>query len=143
MIRNTADSEADVARFVQQVSHTEIVWYLKSESGTAWCDSNEESSEGEPLAVLLFFSDKAYARRCQNAHYSDHEVCCMTLFDFLFRWLPGMSGDGVLAGPNWNQDLIGLEIDPFELRESIDSALSPEQLAAHQVQYLEFIQKDQ
>lgn len=67
----------------------------------------------------------------------------MTLFDFLFRWLPGMSGDGVLAGPNWNQDLIGLEIDPFALRESIDSALSPEQMAAHQVQYIEFTQKYQ
>ncbi len=55
----------------------------------------------------------------------------MSLFDFLFRWLPGMSGDGVLAGPNWNHDLVGVELDPYELRVQIDAALTPKQAAAH------------
>jgi hypothetical protein len=66
----------------------------------------------------------------------------MSLFDFLFRWLPGMSGDGVLAGPNWNQDLVGLELDPFELRESIELALSSEQTEAHMIQYRSLTQPD-
>ena len=59
----------------------------------------------------------------------------MALFDFLFRWLPGMSGDGVMAGPNWNHELVGLELDPFELREQIDAALSPAQVDAYAERY--------
>jgi hypothetical protein len=134
MLRNTADCEADVERFVQRVARHEVVWYLTSPTGAVSCESNDDK-DGEPLTVLLFFSDEAYARRCQRAHYSEHEVQSMPLFDFLFRWLPGMSGDGVLAGPNWNQDLVGLELDPYVLRQRIDAALTPEQAATHAATY--------
>jgi hypothetical protein len=59
----------------------------------------------------------------------------MPLFDFMYRWLPGMSGDGVLAGPNWIGDLIGLELDPFQFREAIESAMSPEHVERHERMY--------
>lgn len=132
MIRNTADCKADVDWFVSRVALTETVWYLRSDQGTAFCESNEFTTDADdPATVLLFFSDEAYARRCQKACFEDYAVESMPLFDFLFRWLPGMSGDGVIAGPNWNQELVGLELDPFELREQIDAVLSPAQLEAH------------
>ncbi|MCW8877448.1 MAG: DUF2750 domain-containing protein [Kangiellaceae bacterium] len=38
-------------------------------------------------------------------------MCSMSLFDF-FRWLAGMSDDGIAAGTNWTGDLVGLECDP-------------------------------
>lgn len=142
MLRDSADCQADVDRFVQRVSQTELVWYLASQAKTASCDSHAENEDGEPLTVLLFFSDEAYARRCHKVHFEDHEICSISLFDFLFRWLPGMSGDGVLAGPNWNQDLVGLELDPFELRETIEAALSPEQALAHATRYRQITQSD-
>ncbi|MES2921701.1 MAG: DUF2750 domain-containing protein [Verrucomicrobiota bacterium] len=135
MLRNTADCEADVQRFSKRVAESEVVWYLESEEGPAVCESSDEDSEGEPLTVMLFFSDEAYARRCQRGHFEDHEIESMSLFDFLFRWLPGMSGDSVLAGPNWNQDLVGLELDPFELRELVEAELTPAQSASHAENY--------
>ena len=61
----------------------------------------------------------------------------MELFDFLYRWLPGMSGDGVLAGPNWNGDLAGREIDAFELREIIEEKMSSELLEKYEQKYNE------
>jgi hypothetical protein len=133
MLRNTADCEADVLRFIQRVAESEVVWHLNSDNGTASCESNAEGTEEDPATVLLFFSDQAYARRCQKAHFPDHEVCSISLFNFLYRWLPGMSGDGVLAGPNWNQHLVGSELDPFELRERIEEVLTPE-LASKQLE---------
>lgn len=135
MLRDTADCKADFQRFVKRVAENEVVWYLTSEEGVAVCDSHEDDDDGSPFTVMLFFSDEAYARRCKNAHFEDHEVRSMTLFDFLFQWLPGMSGDGVLAGPNWNQDLIGLESDPFDLREQIEAELTPAQTTAHDEEY--------
>jgi hypothetical protein len=135
MLRDTADCEADVQRFAKRVAENEVVWYLTSEEGPAVCESNDEDDDGEPLTVMLFFSDEAYARRCQRMHFEDCEVQNIALFDFLFRWLPGMSGDGVLGGPNWNQDLIGLELDPFDLRERVEAELTPAQSAAHDEKY--------
>lgn len=136
MLRNTADCQADVKRFVNRVASSETVWHLRSDHGTASCESSEFTTEDdEPTTVLLFFSDEAYARRCQKAQFADHGVESMPLFDFLFRWLPGMSGDGVIAGPNWSHELVGLELDPFELREQIDAVLSPTQIEAHAERY--------
>lgn len=45
------------------------------------------------------------------------------------------AGYGVLAGPNWNQDLIGLEVDPFDLREQIKAAMPPELQESYLVQF--------
>jgi hypothetical protein len=59
------------------------------------------------------------------------------LFNFLYRWLPGMSGDGVLAGTNWTGELIGLEHDPYELREEVEAALPPETREKFHRRYLE------
>jgi hypothetical protein len=134
MFRNTADCQADVDRFIRRVVDSEFVWYLSSDRGTAYCESNDDESQEEPRAILLFFSDKAYARRAQVRHFSDYEVTSMSLFDFLYRWLPGMTGDGVLAGPNWTGDLIGLEMEAFPLRESIESIMTREHLERYRKQ---------
>jgi hypothetical protein len=131
MLRNTSDCQADVDRFIQRVGESEVVWFLANDAGTAYCESNEFEGDEEPLGVLLFFSDEAYARRCQNAAFEEYEISKMSLFDFLFRWLPGMSGDGVLAGLNWNHELVGLEVDPLELREKIEANLSEIQRQSH------------
>lgn len=141
MLRNTADSQADMQRFIRRVADFDTVWYLKSEEGTACCESSAEplDEHDPPVAVLLFFSDEAYAKRA-GANFPGYRPQKMTLFDFLFRWLPGMSGDGVLAGPNWTAGLTGLEMDPFELREAIESAMTPEHVARHQDRYRELTQ---
>lgn len=68
MFRNAADAKADVDRFIRRVVDADVVWYLRSETGTACCDSNAEvdDDEEEPATVLLFFSDQAYAKRAQS-----------------------------------------------------------------------------
>jgi hypothetical protein len=131
-MRLIADSKADLDRFVRRVAEGDEVWSLASAQGVAWCESNEfEDDDGDAPAVLLFFSDRAYATRAQAAQFPAHAPEAIPLFDFMYRWLPGMSGDGVLAGPNWSGDLTGLELDPFELRELIEAAMTPEHVARH------------
>src|SRR4051794_32549053 len=122
MLRNTADAQADVARFITRVAEADVVWYLPSERGPAVSSSNADREDDlEPAKVLLFFSDRAYAKRAQVASFPKHQVASLQLFDFMYRWLPGMSRDGVLAGPNWTANLMGLELDPFELRKAISA----------------------
>lgn len=120
MLRNTADSKADAERFVRRVTKLQVVWYLDCDTGAARCASNEIiASDQAPANVILFFSDAAYARRVRTRSFPEFEPVTLSLFDFLYRWLPGMSEDGILAGVNWTGDLIGLELDPLALRASM------------------------
>jgi hypothetical protein len=48
---------------------------------------------------------------------------CIPLFDFLYRWLPGLHRDRHLAGSNWTGDLIGLEVEPSELQDQLHGRL--------------------
>jgi hypothetical protein len=127
-----ATSSEMAERFVRRVAEAGVVYLLKTSNGYAQSESNDlTDDEGEPRSVLLFFSDAGYARAVQRAQYPDYEVAQMPLFDFLYRWLAGMSGEGVVAGVNWRADLCGPERDPLELCGAIEEALPPEVRAAH------------
>src|SRR6478672_5625330 len=100
------DEEAH-ARFVAEVVEGEHVWGLSTQDGFLAC----ESDEAEERAVLPFWSDADEARAAQSEVESS-EVDSIALFDFLFRWLPGMEDDDVLVGTNWTETLEGKEIEP-------------------------------
>lgn len=139
-MRLTADSQADLERFVRRVAETDQVWALRSAQGMAVCQSLQEDDDDDkadegPATVLLLFSDAAYARRVQRSRFPDHAPDAIALFDFMYRWLPGMSGDGALAGPNWSAALTGCEVDPFALRERIEAAMAPEHVERHLARY--------
>ncbi len=133
MLLDSATVESNFQRFIDRIIESESVFYLGNEEGVA----NSVSNEDEEVVILMFWSDRAYAARakkCFDEHFDEVE---MDLFDFLYRWLPGMSGDGVLAGPNWNGDLVGREIDPFELREVIEERMPSELISKYQEKYNE------
>ncbi len=133
MFLDNATIESNFRRFIDRIIEKESVFYLANEDGVA----NSVSNEDDETVILMFWSDRAYATRakkCFDEHFDEVE---MGLFDFLYKWLPGMSGDGVLAGPNWNGDLVGKEINPFELRELIEGRMSSELIAKHEQIYNE------
>lgn len=133
MMLDTATCEANHRRFIKRVIESETVWYLQSAEGVAVA----ESYDYEDAEVLLFWSDRAYAGRAKIASFPDHQEESTTLFSFLYRWLPGMTGDGVLAGTNWTGELVGLEFQAFPLRKQIEAAMPDSLKAAYEAKYLE------
>ncbi len=125
--------DANFQNFVSAVAEREAVYYLSHPDGVA----NSVSNDDENVVVLMFWSDKAYASESNRGFDDEYEVAEMDLFEFMYQWLPGMSGDGVLAGPEWTADLIGIEINPFELRELIDGAMSADQRNACETRFNE------
>ena len=124
MQRSKADSKKDHQSFIERVIAAEEVWGLKGESGFAWCESNEVQERD----VILFWSERAFSESPRKLWYPEYEPVALTLFDFLFRWLPGMSSDGVLAGTNWTQELVGVESDPKELQDEIGDQMPKDML---------------
>ena len=133
MLQDSATVEASYQRFLKRVAESEIVIYLSNNEGVA----NSVSNDDEEATILMFWSDEAYAKRVENVLPEEFEVAQMSLFDFLYRWLPGMSGDGVLAGPNWDGNLFGKELDPFELREDLEEIMSKSLHEKYEQKYIE------
>ncbi|MCW8831395.1 MAG: DUF2750 domain-containing protein [Gammaproteobacteria bacterium] len=133
MLLDSATVESNFQRFIERVIENEAVFYLSNEDGVA----NAVSNEDEKIVILMFWSDRAYATRAKQSFDEGFNEVKMELFDFLYPWLPGMSGDGVLAGPNWNGDLVGREIDPFELRELIEGQMPSDLLEKYELKYSE------
>jgi len=102
--------------FVEQVKSTRQVWGLSSpEDGWAYCVSDN----GEETDVILFWSSEDLAKVHQNDEWKDHIPAPVDLDTFIDHWLQGMDSDGVLAGPNWDIDLVGLELTARELADEI------------------------
>lgn len=124
MLHDSATIQLNHERFVSRVAESEVVWALQAPTGIAVCPSNDD----EERQVLMFWSDRGYASRVKQNHFAEYEPVEISLFDFLFRWLSGMEGDGVLAGTNWNGDLAGHEIAPGELRDQLLDAMGKERV---------------
>lgn len=133
MLRDEAQSEENRELFVRRVVDSKSVWFLETGAGAAFCDSNmfEETS------VVMFWSDRAYAERPIPNGFEDCEPKELDLFDFVFRWLPGLAGDRVLVGPNWTGDLVGLEVEPSELQDAIVDALDEATIEAYRQRFEE------
>ena len=134
--RTTATCQENHDRFIRRIVESETVWSLSNENGYAYAESNKGEN---PSDIILFWSDKAYAKRASQSNYPEYNETPITLFDFLFRWLPGMAGEGVCAGTNWTGDLVGLEYNAYDLRLEIEAALSPEQKDLFNKQYDELM----
>ena len=137
MILDSATVESNFQRFINRVIENETVFYLSNDEGVA----NSVSNDDEEAIILMFWSDRSYAHRANKILPEEFSESEMTLFDFLYRWLPGMTGDGVLAGPNWNGDLVGREIEPFDLRTEIEERMPPELLEEYEESYRELTER--
>ena len=119
MLQNHAAVQENHDRFLRRAVQGETVWGIRNAAGFQGCESNED----EERTVLLFWSDAAYARRAVSTAFPDCVPEEISLFDFLFRWLPGMEKDNFLAGTNYDANLFGIELEPLELREQLVDAL--------------------
>jgi hypothetical protein len=119
MLELSVDSEKNHARFVRRVVESQRVWAVEGNNGVIPFESSHAGGH-----VLPFWSDEAYARRAAR-RLGEGELLEIGLFDFLFRWLNGMSEDGVLVGTNWSAGFAGKELPPEVLQEEILDTLEP------------------
>ncbi len=104
-----ADLEANHRRFVERVREHGEVWGIRGKEGILVFPSNHV----EDTWVYPFWSDHAYAKRhCAGA---DRDPFVIEFDSFIDAWLQGLHNDGHLVGTNWNADMAGLELEPYEL----------------------------
>lgn len=115
MTQLSADVEHNYRLFIEQIKASGKVWGVTTPDGWVVCDSEEY----EDTDVMPFWSDQADAKAQCCGDWADNQPGSITLQEFAERWLPGMAEDGVLVGPNWNEALEGLEIEPEAMAEQL------------------------
>ena len=112
MPQNDTIPKENYERFITRAKAQGEVYGLQGPDG-AWavCPSEED----EEADVIVFWSDPTDAARHQKEEWSDYAVTPVALDEFVEAWLKGMHEDGSSVGPNWDENLLGLEVEPIEL----------------------------
>ncbi|GHN03196.1 hypothetical protein WSM22_46850 [Cytophagales bacterium WSM2-2] len=116
MLQNSIIVKQRHERFLKKVCETAVVWGLESSEGFATSSSNGyEDSEGEPVGLICFWSERALAKSCMKDDWSDYKLVEVSLGDFIENWCVGMSGDDLMVGTNFDSNMFGFEADPLDV----------------------------
>ena len=115
-----AEYEAKYDAFIAEIKQTGEVWGLcTDEDDWAVC----ASSAYEDTDVMPFWSNKTLAQAQCVGEWAVFHAQAIPMEDFLNDWLPDMHEDDVLVGPNWDENLEGLEVEPADVAAELDDQL--------------------
>lgn len=103
--------QPEYQRFIEQVKADNLMWGLRFGDEWVVCDS----TEFEDTEVMPLWSTEAEAQAQCVDEWSEYEPFEITLAEFLEIWVEDLSEDGVRIGPNWNEELDGVELDVLEM----------------------------
>ena len=116
MVKDTTDIQQKHEKFIKTICETGIVYGLENEEGFATSASNEyEDENGEPVEIICFWSEKAYANACMKEDWSTFNITEISLADFIENWCVGMHNDELLAGTDFDSNLFGTEAEPLSI----------------------------
>lgn len=110
------DLDENYELFIADALDTGCVWALEGEEGFALCPS----VDNDDIDVMPMWSQPEYAKTHARDEWASYDIVPIALEELLDDWLPGLHGDLVLVGVNWNEALEGIEIEPLDLLEDID-----------------------
>ena len=113
------NSEENYDRFIVEAIDTGCVWGLEGPDGWALCPSEKYPDSD----VMPFWSQPEFAQcHCVDEWHS-YRAVPVSLEELLEDWLPGMHGDVLLVGVNWNAEMTGTEVEPLDLLQDIEGEL--------------------
>ena len=120
MLQDIATTESTYNAFIEKVTAAKLVWGLQNKNGWA----NSYSNEDEEIDVIPFWSDRASAKACAVDDWRGYSPVSIPLADFLENWCVGMIEEEILAGINWDANMLGIEADATTLAIDILNQLN-------------------
>lgn len=102
--------------FIKKICETGVVWCLKNRDGLAMSNSAiYEDRKGEPIGLFCFWSEKNLAQACVLDNWDDYTTTQISLSEFIEDWCLGISNDGYMVGSDFDQNMVGSEVDALDL----------------------------
>jgi hypothetical protein len=115
-VNKMSDShQQNYQRFIDEVKANRVMWGLRFGDEWVVCDS----TEFEDTEVMPVWSTEDEARAQCLEEWADYEPFEISLAEFLEIWVEDLSEDGVRIGPNWDEELDGIEVDVLELVKAL------------------------
>jgi len=113
-----SQAAAQASAFYREVTRTGAVWTIRDDSGFP-APMNEEGKRAQPFWSSRSRAEKIIGTVSAYKGFTPFEI---PWADFVERWVPGLTRDGVLAGINWSGPrATGYELDAEQLRRSIEA----------------------
>jgi len=112
-----AAAQTDI--FVTEVAASHEVWTIQDSGGFP------TSTNASGQTAMPFWSKQSRAQKVIDTipAYRAFRPERLTLAEFVEKWLPGLEGDGLLAGLNWSGPrAIGYDMAPADVRARIEAA---------------------
>lgn len=120
MLPDTTTLEEKYNLFIKNVAASKLVWALKNKNG--WANTN--ASDDEDTDLIPFWSDRTYAKICARDEWRDYSPVSIRLPEFLENWCMEMAEGDVLAGINWDSNMLGTEADALVVATDILNQLA-------------------
>lgn len=104
--------------FVGRVADWQCVWSLRDQDG--WVSAADDDGN----LVYPFWPHPDYAEACSIGNWAGSSPDCIEIHQFLDRWLPGMSKDGVSVAVFPTALVQGVVVPPLQLQQAIQDELS-------------------
>ena len=115
-MENRSLAEANYASFITKALAGGKVYGLQDRDG-AWAVC--PSLRNPDTDVIVFWSDRSSAKFHVKEEWTSHRVGEIGLDLFVGVWLRGMHEDGYFVGPDWDDNLEGLEIEAIEVAKRL------------------------
>ena len=109
--------------FLREILHNQEVWLLQNEEGIA-CQNSADYPER--MSVLIW-SNGILAESEREGEFENLQAETLSLYQFIFYWLPNMQEENVICSLNWASSEGGLEVEPKDLLKHLKLIL-PEDL---------------
>jgi hypothetical protein len=115
-LMSTASLQA--ASFYREVAEHQVVWAIKDEGGFPAPFGDEQRRS------MPFWSSQARARKVISSvpAYQGFAPVAITWSEFVERWVPGLTKDGLLVGVNWSGErATGYDIEADVVRKNVEA----------------------
>lgn len=104
--------------FIQEIRTSEHLFYAFTayDKRAEILSKDQKDKEHQPKVVRCFWaSEKQALQACKNENWQGYRVVPVSLLHFLENWCIDMADEGVLVGINFDNQAVGIEINPLYL----------------------------
>jgi len=110
-------SSINALAFYKEVRESGVIWGIKDNGGFP----APKNSDGQ--RAMPFWSSKSKALSIiENVPaYKHFQPVAISWAEFIERWVPGLTQDGMLVGINWSgKNASGYDLEPVELQKNVE-----------------------